>query len=128
MGYGAGHADCVDQSFVKKQCPKEFKAFLKAIEDSGNFDFDCVARAASYDQVEEDCSKEILEAYVNLTTAFEKKTGLSLYLGFHDKTEEGDRYDDVDGAYFWVDKVFTLTPAGKKYQKHITRCNFVQFS
>ena len=126
MGYGSAHADTVEQKFVKKTCPKEFKAFIKAIDDDGNADFDFVANQCNFDPTDE-VPEPILDAYVTLCKAFEAKTGLQLGLGFHNSDDEGSCYDDINGAYWWVGNVYQMTPAGKKYEKFITRENFVQF-
>jgi hypothetical protein len=51
-------------------------------------------------------------------------------LGFHDKDEQGDRYDDVNGYYWWVDNVYQKTPQAKKFEKlghAIERKFFVTF-
>lgn len=39
---------------------------------------------------------------------------LELGMGYHDSDADGDRYDEVDGAYFYVDGCYEPTPAAKK--------------
>jgi len=125
-GYGAAYADCVEQKFVKRTCAKEFKAFIKEIDDEGNVDFDFVANQFNFEPVEE-VPDPIVRAYRALCEAFKNKTGLALNLGFHDQHDDGDRYDDINGAYWWVDGVYQRTPAGEKYKDDIQRCSFVQY-
>lgn len=58
------------------------------------------------------------DAFDLLRKEFEAATAvgdskLELYMGYHDCDAEGDRYDEVDGAYFWVDGCYDPTPAAK---------------
>lgn len=64
---------------------------------------------------------------MNLREAFTKKTGLTLYLGFHNSSDEGDRYDEVKGAYWGVGGMYELTKAGKEMDKYVDRRMFVQY-
>ena len=41
--------------------------------------------------------------------------------------EEGGRYDEVQGGYFFVDGVYQKTAAGRKFAKWIERVSFVEF-
>lgn len=126
MGYGANFADVIEEKDLKKLCPKEYKAFDQAIDDAET-DLEGIARDIMYES-EDVLTPKIKKAFKALTTAFEKKTGgLKVGLGFHDVEESGDRYDDVNGAYFWVDGMYQITPAGKKFSKIIDRKFFVTF-
>jgi hypothetical protein len=72
--------------------------------------------------------KELKGLLKNLQEAFKKKSGgLDLALGFHDSDDRGDRYDEVNGLYWWVDGMYQLTAAGKRFRKDVTRKFFVQF-
>lgn len=125
MGHGANYADVVEDKFVEKICPKEWKKLMDAISKSDEFgSMEEFAQIKRYDDVGED---EATLAYNQLTDAFNKKTKLDLSLGFHDADEEGDRYDDVNGYFWMVDGVYSYTPAGKKYRKEIDRKLFVTF-
>jgi hypothetical protein len=69
---------------------------------------------------------EDLNCDENLTTAglvsvwervcndFSAKTKLELALCYHDSSEEGDRYDEIDGLVYLVTKVVTFTKRGKE--------------
>ena len=37
-----------------------------------------------------------------LYTAFKEATGIELLVDYHNKNDEGDRYDEVDGMFFCV--------------------------
>jgi hypothetical protein len=126
MGYGANYADVIEDKDVQKLCPKEYKAFDNAIDDNEGYDLEAIAREITFEGMESIAPK-IKKAYIALTKAFNKKTGLELGIGFHDADESGDRYDEVNGAYWNVGGVFTRTPAGKKYKALIDRKFYVTF-
>jgi len=124
MGYAGAYADVIEDTSIKKLCKNEFEIFMGCI-DSGEINLEEFARNAEFNL--KDYSKDLVKAYMNLCLAFEKATGLTLGLAYHDSESEGDRYDDVDGIYWHVDGMYQLTPAGKKMKKYIKRKNFVQF-
>lgn len=134
MGYGANYADVVTPNFVKKMCPKEYAAFRKALKAYGS-DLDDFAQAANFeDDPEGKLWDELSERWKALCGAFyaatmddSRGTGLCLDICYHDKTEDGDRYDEVDGAFFTVGGVYELTPSGKKFGKQIKRKFYVTF-
>jgi hypothetical protein len=118
MGYAANYADTVEQDFVKDICPQEFEAFIQALTNK-DINLDEFAQTwRDYSPKEE--KREPYKTYQALCEAFNKKTGLNLYLDFHSE-DEGDRYDDVNGVMWCVDGVHELTKAGKKHQKQIQR-------
>lgn len=58
------------------------------------------------------------DAFDLLRKEFETATAvgdskLELYMGYHDCDSDGDRYDEVDGAYFCVGGCYAPTPAAK---------------
>ena len=125
MGYGSNYADVVEDRFIEKICPKEWKKFIDAISKNEEFEnMEEFAQVISYDDVGED---EATLAYNSLVTAFNNETKLDLSLGYHDCDENGDRYDDINGCFWRVDGVYQLTPAGMKYKNEIDRKFFVTF-
>jgi len=125
MGYSAAQIDEVTVDTVKKFCSKEFQALQDAIDET-SYAWEDVAKAGQFDSIESDCGKEISKTFENLRKAFEKKTRLQLFIGYHDCENDGDRYDDVDGTYWNVSGMYQLTPAGKKMKKYVERKYFVQ--
>lgn len=123
MGYAANCADVVEESFVKEQCPKEFEQFIQSLADREDITIEDVAQNAQYEN--EDSA--VYRNYQSLCSQFEQKTGLSLYLGYHDRENTGDRYDDVEGVFWCVEGVFHFTPAGEKFKQHISRKYWVSF-
>ncbi len=135
MGYGAGYADVVTENFVKKNAPKEFRLFQKALEEF-EIDIEQFASAIEFNDQNyyleslddpDKAEKAMPKIWKKLQKAFHINTGLNLFLGFHDSNDDGDRYDDVNGAYWCVSGAWTMTPAGKKFQRSIKRAFFVTF-
>ena len=59
-----------------------------------------------------------IAAWKALRTEFAEATKvgdshLVLWMGYHDSESNGDRYDEVDGAFFAVEGVYQPTPAGQ---------------
>ena len=65
----------------------------------------------------------------NLQSAFNEKTGLTLYFDHYDE-DGGDRYDnpnDKDGCIFCVDGMMVLSPAGEKFKDIVTERRWTQY-
>jgi hypothetical protein len=124
MGYAGNFADVIEQGFVKEQCPQEFENFIQALADKDVSLEEFAQECRDYSEKEE--QSEYFKAYQILCEAFNKITGLELYLDFH-HPDEGDRYDDIFGVMWCVDGVYQLTKAGKKYQEQIERKFWVSF-
>ena len=131
MGHAAAYADVIDVKEVKKICPIEFKQFLTALKTD---DVDLEEFAMEYDSGNgEDFAPTAYEIFGILQAAFETKTaidgsdGLELGIAHHQSDEYGDRYDEVDGTYFYVDGMYCLTEAGEKMDSIVQRKTFVQF-
>ena len=52
---------------------------------------------------------------------------LSVYLNYHNSSECGDRYDDVNGYFLEVTGFWVVSPEGEKIKEHVLDCGFVQF-
>ncbi|WP_373807895.1 hypothetical protein [Jeotgalibaca porci] len=66
-------------------------------------------------------TRPIIGAYEKLREAFEARTGLALFLNYHNSKDAGYIYDDVSGC-FWelsFSDVYMLTPEAKKLQETI---------
>ncbi len=125
MGYGSNYADVVKEDAIRKFCPKEYKDLLKEIKKA-DITFEDFAQMVACDDISDD-DKDMADALEALMNAFEAKTGLGLELGYHSSEDSGDRYDDIDGAYWNVDGMYQLTPEGKKMDKFVDRKFFVTF-
>jgi hypothetical protein len=131
MGYGAAYADVIEPADIEQFCPKEWQAFIQAIEATEDDDgegktVDSFAMEAMYENLET-ADGDDAKAYVALCVAFEEKTGLSIGIGHHNSDDEGSRYDDVDGAYWWVEGMYMLTPEGEKVKHIVRRHHWVTF-
>ena len=62
-----------------------------------------------------------LTLYRHFQLDFNEKYELNIALGYHDKKERGDIYDDVSGGYFVIDfgDVYEVTEQAKNMQKDI---------
>jgi hypothetical protein len=128
MGYGANYADVVTANFVKKIRPKEYADFMKALK-AADVDFDSFAQSLNNTE-DEELSKKfayLCASFYEATKDASSGKGLLLNVGFHDKTEEGDRYDEVDGGFFAVGGAYEMTPSGKQFAKQIKRKFYVTF-
>ena len=135
MGYGAAYTDVIEYDALESICKDALNEFIDTlgagdyVDENGDSDMQAFARDIEYNDVDEE-SKEYV-AYKKLADAFKKETGLELGIGFHDQDETGDRYDDIDGAFFWIDGMYDLTPAGKalkdKCGDAVSRKFFVQY-
>lgn len=125
MGYSAAYADVVSEDFVKEMCPDEYNKFMeqfddKTVVDNVVFTIEYFAQNLGY-------SDDYNQSYEDLIKKFEERTGLTLWIGYHDIENDGDRYDDIDGVYWSVGGVYQHTPAGEKYKHRIQRAFFVNF-
>lgn len=125
MGYSANFAETVEQDFVKQTCPKEFENFMDALDKDENITLEEFAKNVSFD--ENDNKSDVFKSYEKLTESFKAKTGLNLYLGFHDQENDGDRYDDLSGTFWYLDfdEVYKLSVAAHKIAGKISRRYFV---
>lgn len=113
MGYAGNFAVTMEEKDLAEIVPAEFKTFDNARKALGNM-FEEFARQVSMDDVQnEEGIPEMLEAYNTLRTAFKDKTGIALYLGYHNQEDDGDRYDDLCGVYWSLDfsDCFPASPA-----------------
>jgi hypothetical protein len=122
MGYGACFEWVVSEKSVKQFCEEEFEIVDKLLYKH-DVSWDDLARAIRYndaiDELEDNDSDTIYFAYHQLVKRFKEKTDLTLDLGYHNKDDDGDRYDEVDGYFFTVDfgEIYELTPLGKKVKE-----------
>lgn len=132
MGNYPCFAETIEEDFVKEVCPEELEAFKVAL-DEGDLAIELFANSVQFegfgvDEIKSDMgcddkdieqkAKDIVDSYEALIKSFENKTGLELGVMYHDKEDRGD---DVDGAFWTVEGVYILSPAGEKYKDKITR-------
>lgn len=142
-GWGANWAYTVSQKDIVKvgKC----KSLLKALKDAlakADFGLDDMAQSLnSYGGSEKEAFSELIEdetirkeaqdAYMALTAEFKKQTGMGLYADYHDNSDEGDRYDEVNGIFWCVDNYLTETPeaitAKKKFGIKVETKSFVVY-
>jgi len=130
MGNYPCHADTIEIEFVKEMCPNELDDFLVALDEK-KVSLATFAFSTEEGEVEmnasctEDEAQNVEAAFDKLMSAFREATGgLELGMGFH---TADDRGDEVDGAFFTVEGVYVLSPAGKKYKDKIIRKSWTVF-
>jgi len=125
MGYGANYAEVIQKDFIKEICPEELEA-MERIIDEEEYCWDQVAQEGKFGEFEND---KIENAFLAMKKAFDKKTGLELYINYHDNESDGSCYDDdeVCGMFFQVDGVYRYTEAGEKYKDKISPASYVSF-
>ena len=125
MGYGSNYADVLDEKVIKDSCPKEWKEFMSALKNQG-FDLDEFAECINLGELEEE-NKNLQELFVNLREALEARTGMEISLLYHNSDDNGDRYDDVNGAFFHVDNFYIKNPVLERFHDKVERKFFVTF-
>ena len=148
MGYGSNFAEVIDFKDVKRLCPAEAKALVKALKKYGVSmedlaqTFRCeepeletletaISDAApgdldndAYGRYEEEAIRTITQALETLKAAFAKATTvgeshLDLCIGYHDP-DDGDRYDEVEARSGpWTGCTSSVRPA----RSSATRCS-----
>ncbi len=136
MGYAGGYADVIDQENLIKlgKCGTILKQ-LEEVLDKEGYCLESFASGLRSDCYEMDDapSNKCFKLYESLKKEFKKISGgLELELSFHDSDEEGDRYDDVNGAYWSVEGLYEETKKFKNFKKKfkkikIERAHFVNF-
>lgn len=127
MGYSANFADVIEDKDVAKLCPAEHKALMDAIEASGE-DLEAFAADAQSDDFRDEFTDGVIALYKSLCEAFEKVTGgATLDLAHHDSENNGDRYDDVDGAFWGVGGLTRPTKAAKFLGKRVKESRWVTY-
>lgn len=119
MGYCACFDLVVSEDSVKKICEEEYNALNKVLSKY-NVSWNSFAYAIRYDDniadVSEDEMEEILFSYRQLVKRFKANTDFTIDISYHDSSEEGDRYDEVDGCFFTINfgEFYEMTPFAKK--------------
>jgi hypothetical protein len=137
MDYGAGYADVITSRSLSKICPEEYKVFNDLLKKN-KVDENTLVEFMNEDRdlnllsdIEDDdkasaLQGKIVDAWVNLQSAFHKNTkGLELNMAYQEP--EGSSYDEVTGFYYCVGGMYQLTPAGKKFEKIVSRKFFITF-
>lgn len=133
MGYSANAADVISFDFLTKSF-KEAKDLSKLLKKE-KITLDTVASRLFQERMGDgtedpdvNISPSIRSKCDALCKAFAKRyKGLTIYLEYHD-IEQGDRYDEIDGAYWQVDGLYALTPGAKRLgQKNFQRSFFCTF-
>jgi len=139
MSYGAtaNSAEVIEIDFIEEICQDELDDFLEFVNEFGSLDAFAQEKPFHSSPIDEsfgsqndniwDCEfvneeqeeklyKELCEKWNKLSSVFEKRTGLQLDVGYHNREDEGSLYDEVSEVYWRVYGVYVLSDAGKKYK------------
>lgn len=123
MGYCGAYADVIGDACIKVFCPDKYSKFQNSLEADG-ITLEEFAKGLNFD--ESVGSDETHMCYEELVNEFNTKThNASLSLKYHNSEESGDRYDDVNGAYWECSNLYTLNDAGKALKGNFIRKFFV---
>ena len=127
MGYSANYADVIKTETLAtivgdKALVDDFvQKYEKYEPDNDGMDYLDLNDTLNDGKVGKDDSEELVDLYnawVRLAGSFKKETGLELFVDYHSREDEGDRYDDVDGMFISVCGLYQPT---EKYKKLKTK-------
>ena len=126
MGYGANYADVIKTETLAtivgdKALVDDFvQKYDKYEPDNDGMDYLDLNDTLNDGKLGKDDSEELVDLYnawVRLAGSFKKETGLGLFVDYHSRADEGDRYDEVDGMFISVCGLYQPTAKYKKLKE-----------
>ncbi len=126
MGYSANYADVIKTETLAtivgdKALVDDFvQKYEKYEPDNDGMDYLDLNDTLNDGKLRKDDSEELVDLYnawVRLAGSFKKETGLELFVDYHSREDEGDRYDDVDGMFISVCGLYQPTAKYKKLKE-----------
>lgn len=123
MGYCANYADVIKTETLAtivgdKALVDDFvQKYDKYEPDNDGMDYLDLNDTLNDGKIGKDDSEALAalyKAWKALYTAFKKATGLDLFVDYHSREDEGDRYDEVDGMFISVCGLYQPTAKYKK--------------
>lgn len=123
MGYCANYADVIKNETLAtivgdKALVDDFvQKYEKYEPDNDGMDYLDLNDTLNDGKLGKDDSEELVDLYnawVRLAGSFKKETGLDLFVDYHSRDDEGDRYDEVDGMFISVCGLYQPTAKYKK--------------
>jgi len=126
FGYSSYEFELIDEEQLAKICPETYNALNELrtiIDDSDNHSFEDFVKLVAWSwELDDEESlindeeplvffEKLHSAYKALQDDVKEKVGLDIVIGIHN-SDDGSRYDDVDGIYFEALNIMCLTPAG----------------
>ena len=133
--YYASDAITISVENMVKILPEQMKCFLEVLEKH-NTSIDEWAQCFvndDYDSISKEATSEIYPIYKTIEVAFDKITsavdgkGMSCLMCYHNKDDNGSRYDDVNGAFFWIFDTWEWTPAANLFKEYLDKSNWVEY-
>lgn len=122
MGYIAAFDIVVEKKELEKLNMKTLQSLFNTLKKYA-VSLEDLARALYYNDAlgleNEEEEKEIFNALYAFQEEFKALTNMNIYLNYHNSSDDGDRYDQVDGAYFALDfvEVYELTSNAKRLKQ-----------
>lgn len=116
MDYTAANAIVVEEEELNKLNLNTFTKFNQKLKEEGLSAFDII------DEINfAEVKGELGKAFDLFAKDFENKTGIRIYLGYHDKEDHGSRNDEVDGFFYYLNEadLYQPTEAHKELAKKI---------
>jgi hypothetical protein len=117
-GMAARHVDIITEELIGKYAGKELHAFKVGFRDV-EYGVDGFAQGVVFENIEK--GDEHDNRYEALQKAFLSATGLELLLGYYDSDYRNGSGEELVGAYWRVEGVYQLTPAGAKFIEFVQR-------
>lgn len=126
MGYSANYADVIKTETLAtivgdKALVDDFvQKYEKYEPDNDGMDYLDLNDTLNDGKVGKDDSEELVDLYnawVRLAGSFKKETGLELFVDYHSREDEGDRYDELDGMFISVCGLYQPTAKYKKLKE-----------
>lgn len=127
MGHGAVFAVTTKQKDLEKLNMKTYQTFTNKLEQH-EVPLDELGQLIYNEEDQPDPEmfeneglKQVVEAFNTFQEDFSKTFGITIHLDYHDSSESGDKYDDVDGAHYTLNylDVYELTDNAKRLQKNL---------
>lgn len=126
-GFASNFAEVIEDKTLAKLFPQEHAALVHAMSVEGT-DLLQVAQGVENDE-DLDVTQVSRDRVADLCRAFDwKYEGLQLYISYHDAENSGDRYDEVNGAYWGINGAYVLSEGAKELgASNFDRLFFVSF-
>ena len=127
MGYSGAFALVIEQEKIEEMSLVTFKNFLEGLKTynvplshfAQSYSIEDVIYDEEGEELSEDSMNKLYDLFESFQEEFKNRTGVDIYIGYHDQEEQGSHYDDVDDVFFALDfsDVYEMTPEAKYLQE-----------
>lgn len=134
MGYAANQVIVIDEEEIEKLNLKTFPKLKEILHSNETSDQDLreiLLEGSYHGEMANERVQEIEKIYLDFVLEFLKTTGVDIFLNYHDSTNDGDGYDEVDGLFFELSftDIYEETEKAKELRKsvHFEAKTYVQY-